>query len=246
MKRWIAVAAVIGGALSHAAAAHAATGIPGPGNISIDANHINLVGIWSTASNKWSAADSLLYGARVTVTVRDLSNNPIAGRPVTIDFSGCPGLLISGTQSYHGMTSGCSTPTVSNFSTTNGTVSFVVVGSIQSRNSEPVWGCAAVYVDSYLIASLGVSAYDQTGSGGFTLADIGFFWTDLNSGRYHARCDLDGNGYLTLADIAHAWDANLHVFDVSATTVCSNPPPYPGPGGSYDPGPVNPGPKRTP
>ncbi len=247
-RHQFAVSAACACALLLAAAAHAAS-IPNPTNWSIDSDHINLVGVWSRASDRWNAADSLAYGARVTVTVRDIANNPVAGVPVVIDFSACPGLLISGTQSYRGMIAGCTSPSVLNYTTPNGTVSFVVVGSLQGRAEQPR-ACAIVYVDSYLLGRLSVGVYDQTGTGGLTLADIGLFWADVNSGTYHARCDLDGNGALTLADVAYVWDANLTPFDVSATTVCSNPPinppPPPPPGGSYDPGPVNPGPKRYP
>ncbi len=237
-------AAVLSCALSCAAVPPAAGAVVIPPNVSIDSNHINLVGIWSRASDRWNAADSLAYGARVTVTVRDVSYNPIAGVPVTIDFSGCPGVFISNTQSYRGMTAACTTPTVQNYTTWSGTVSFVVVGSLHSR-AEQAPACAFVFADNYFVGRLSVGVYDQTGTGGLTLADISYFWSDLNSGTYHTRSDLDGNGTLTLADISYVWAAYTSSFDASATTLCSNPPVNPPPSGD-DPGPVGPGPKRLP
>ncbi len=231
-------------ALPLAAGAGPAPAIISPGNITLSDTHLNLVGVWSWASDPWNAADTLAYGARLTVTVRDIANNPVAGVPVMIDFSGCPGLRISGTQSYHGEISGCAMPWVLNYTGLQGRVSLVVVGSLQ-RRVDQAQGCARVYADNYYVGAISVGVYDQNDAGGMSLADIGLFWSDLGSGTYHARSDLDGNGELTLADVAYAWNADTNLpFNVSATTVCSNPPPPGGSGGG--PPLVVPNPRRMP
>jgi hypothetical protein len=211
---FVACAMLLGAAASFA-------GIVSPGNCTVGATRINLVGYNSSGTG--DLADSLEIFSKLTVTVRDIANNPIAGVPVVLDFSACASgdIKIGNFQSFHGQTVGCATATVQNYSTSNGTVSFVVVGG-RSSSTDHALGCAKVYADSYLLGSLNVGTFDQTNSSGFTLADIAFFWTDVNSGIFHDRTDMDGSGSLVLADIAYAWTANGHAssFNASSAVLC--------------------------
>jgi hypothetical protein len=123
-------------------------GIVSPGNCTVGDTRINLVGSSSSAADPNNAADSTEVKSKLTVTVRDIGNNPIAGVPVVLDFSACaPEVKISGTQKYHAQTAGCATATVQGYSTANGTVSFVVIGGITTRTSHAA-GCAKVYADN--------------------------------------------------------------------------------------------------
>lgn len=215
---FVATAMLLGVAASHA-------GIVSPSNCTVGDTRINLVGTYSGAADPLNAADSIDYKVKLTVTVRDLANNPIAGVPVVLDFSGCTAALgtgeikIASTQSYHAETVGCATATVQNYSTANGTVSFVVVGGASTR-TDHVAGCAKVYADGYLLGSLGVGTFDQNNTGGMSLADVSYFWGDNGSGSFHDRSDIDGNGTLSLADVSYAWGANGHAFTNSGATLC--------------------------
>jgi len=175
-------------------------GIVSPGNCTISAARINLVGQNNAAPG--DKADSVATGAKITITVRDIGNSPIAGIPVVIDFSGCTSdIKVASTQSYHAQTTGCATATVQSYSTTNGTVSFVIIGGRSAAVAHAV-NCAKAYADSYLLSpSLGVGAYDENNAGGVTLADLGLWGTDYFGGANPDRSDYNGAGGVTLADL---------------------------------------------
>jgi len=219
---FVACAALLGAAAAYA-------GIVSPGNCSVTrsengavATRINLVG-YNVGGPAGSQADSLELNSKIIVTVRDVSNNPIAGVPVVLDFSGCTGdVKVGNFQSFHQIaTNSCAGVTVLGYSTTNGTATFTIVGG-RTGSVAHAAGCAKVYADSYLLASLGVGTFDQTNSGGFTLADISFFWVDANGGLNPDRSDVDGNGFVTLADVGNAWVVNGHAssFNTSSAVLC--------------------------
>ena len=188
----VAIAMIVGVASAYA-------GIVSPGNSTVGATRINLVGFNSASSG--DQADSVSTGAKLTVTVRDIANNPIAGVPVVVDFSGCTSdVKIASTQSYHAEAATCAAATVQGYTTTNGTVSFVVIGGRSAATAHAA-GCAKVYADSYLLGSLGVGTYDQNNTGGLTLADLGLWGTDYFGGSNPDRSDYDGNATVSLADL---------------------------------------------
>jgi hypothetical protein len=189
----------------------------------LGSNRINLVGRWSTALDPLNAADSTEFRALLTVTVLDVSGNPIFGEPVELDFSRCTSdIRLAATQSYHGQTVNCALATVRNVTGRDGRANFVVVGGLASRTDHPA-GCAQVWVDSFLCGTFGVGAYDQNNAGGMTLADVAWFWRDLASGTPHDHSDLNGDGTITLADVAYAWGAMSGYyggFDLSGAASC--------------------------
>ena len=216
---FVACAMLLGAAASFAGVVSPANCVVGSG---VGNQRINLVGYKSAAVG--DKADSLEFKSTLQVLVRDISNNPIAGIPVVIDFSTCASageIKISGTQYFHGQTAGCATATVQGYSQPNGIVTFCIVGG-RSGSVDHAFGCAKVYADSYLLGSIGVGTYDQTNSAGFTLADVAFFWNDVNSGNFHDRTDVDGSTFLTLADVAYGWAANGHAssFNASSSPIC--------------------------
>jgi len=195
-------------------------GIVSPGNCTVGGTRINLVGSASGAADPNNSADSTEVNSKLTVTVRDIGNNPIAGVPVVLDFSACtPEIKIGGTQKYHAQTAGCATATVQGYSTTNGTVSFVVIGGISTRTSHAT-GCAKVYADSYLLGSVNVGAFDQNDLAGMTLADVSFFWGDNGSSAERSNVnDSAAAPTVTLADVSFAWGANGK-FNTSGSPLC--------------------------
>ncbi len=200
-------------------AAPAGERIVWPAYILASDTRINLVGLSPWAADPANAADSLEYKCRLVVSVRDVRDNPIAGIPVVIVFSGCPDVRIAATQSYRSETVTCGVAAVQGYSTTNGTATFVVIGSLAGRAGHAP-GCAQIYADGYVGPTLGVGAYDQDGIGGMSLADVGWIWADVASGQFQDRSDLDGSGAPGLADVAWAWSALSHPFTRSGSPLC--------------------------
>ena len=208
---FVACAALLGVAAAHA-------GVVNPGSCIIGASHISLVGAYAAASDPANAADSVDSQAKLTITVRDISLNPIAGIPVVLDFSGCTAdTKIKATQSYHAQTASCATATVQGFTTTNGTVSFVVIGG-RSTTAGHSNGCAQVYADSYLLGSIGVATFDSNNDGIMNLTDVSAFWADNGTSR--DRSDVTGDGTVNLTDVSNAWAANSHAFNLGGASLC--------------------------
>jgi hypothetical protein len=192
---FVACATILGVAAAYA-------GVVSPGNCSVGGTRINLVGFNSAAPG--DKADSVSTNAKITITVRDVSNNPIPGIPVVLDFSGCVSdvkVASSASQSYHAIATGCATATVQGYSTANGTVSFVVVGGRSAATSHAV-GCAKVYADSYLLGSISVGTYDQNNAGGVNGADLSLFGIDLFGGLNPDRSDYNGDLVVNGADLS--------------------------------------------
>jgi len=190
---FVACATVLGVAAAYA-------GVVSPGNCTVGGTRINLVGYNAAAVG--DQADSLASGSKLTITIRDISNNPIAGIPVVLDFSGCTSdVKVGSTQSYHAQTIGCATATVQGYSTLNGTVSFVVVGG-RSAATIHAHGCAKVYADSYLLGSINVGTYDQNNVSGINGIDLSLFGNDLFGGLNPDRSDYNGDGTVNGLDLS--------------------------------------------
>lgn len=190
---FVACATVLGAAAAFA-------GVVSPGNCvvgtGVGAQRINLVGYNSAAPG--DKADSVSNLSKLQVLVRDVSNNPIAGIPVVIDFSGCTSdVKVGSTQSYHAQTVGCATATIQGFTTTNGTVNFVVVGG-RSGATPHAASCATVYADSYLLGSIRVGTYDETNTSGVNGVDLSAFGADLFAGTNPERSDFTNDAVTTV------------------------------------------------
>lgn len=204
------------GILFGAAAAFA--GVPSPGNTAptFSANRINLVGY----NVSTSSADSVAFGAKFTLTVRDLANNPIANSSVLIDFSGVTGdTRIDDTQAnYQLLTANCGAYTVRTLSDATGLASFVVVGGGTAAVSPAHAPLAAkVYADGVLIGNIGVGVYDQNGAAGVGGADLSRFLGDFVLGTNPDRSDFNGAGGVGGADLS-LW---LGVFVAGASNTSS-------------------------
>jgi len=194
---FVACATVLGAAAAFA-------GVVSPGNCvvgsGVGVQRINLVGYNSGAPG--DKADSVSTLAKLQVLVRDISNNPIAGIPVVIDFSGCTSdVKIGSTQSYHAQTIGCATATIQGFTTTNGTVNFAVVGG-HGAGASHAGGCAQVYADSYLLTSINVGTYDENNTSGVNGVDLSAFGGDLFGGLNPSRSDFNNDASVNGLDLS--------------------------------------------
>jgi hypothetical protein len=182
---------------------------------------INLAGYAAGATDPLNAADSVSMGTKLTVTVKDLAGNVVAGSNVVLDFSGCTSdLKIGSTQVYHAETVGCSGATVSNFTNASGVVTFAVTGGRQFTSAH-AFGCAKVYADGVLLGSIGAGTFDQNDAGGLTLSDLSLWAGDYFGGTNPDRSNYTGSGSVALSDLS-AWAGAYFSgrSNTSAATVC--------------------------
>lgn len=187
------------GVLFGAAAAFA--GVPSSGNSSFSGTRINIVGFDGVSTS----ADSNAAGAKFSVTVRDLANNPIANSAVVLDFSGCTSdVRIDDTQAnYQNLTAACAGHTVRSLTDATGVAYFVVVGGgygAVSPAHAPLSG--KVYADGVLLGNIGVGVYDQNGGAGVGAADLSRVLGDFVGGTNPDRTDYNGVGGVGAADIS--------------------------------------------
>lgn len=201
-------------------AAVAFAGVPSPGNSTIP-GRINLVGIEAGLM----VADAGAFGATVTVTVRDLGNNPIANSSVVLDFSGATSDVRIGdgaNQLYPGVVANCATYGVSSLTNVAGVATLVVVGGGQSPvGAAHAVGAGKVYADGVLLGNFSMGLYDLNGADGVTLADLGLWSGDYFGATNPDRADYDGLGGVDLVDLA-TWSGTYFAgqSNISATTYC--------------------------
>lgn len=181
-------------------AAVAFAGVPSPGNSDIPAR-INLVG--SDAGS--GLADSIPAHAKVTVTVRDLANAPIANSSVVIDFTGNTSDTRIGDvtgQLYQGVVANCGTHGVSALTNGAGVATFVVIGGGKSPvGLAHAAGSGDVFADGVFLGSLNVGSYDLNGLDGITLADLSLWSADYFGGGAD-RANYDDIGGTDLLDLS--------------------------------------------
>jgi hypothetical protein len=181
-------------------AAVAFAGVPSPANSTIPAR-INLVG-YEVGSG---LADGAAAGATVTVTVRDLANNPIPNSSVVLDFSGCVSdTRIDDSQAYFpGLTANCGAHSVSSLTDGAGVATFVVVGGgLASVSPAHAVGAGKVWADGVLLGNMGVGTYDENGAGGVGGADLSRFLGDFVGGTNPDRSDFNGAAGVGGADLS--------------------------------------------
>ncbi len=195
-------------------AAVAFAGVPSPGNSTIP-GRVNLVGY----DIGTSLPDGGPFGATITVTVRDLGNNPIANSSVVLDFSGVTSdIRIADTQLYAGLTTNCATKGISALTDVAGVATFVVLGGGMATVAPAHAALSGkVYADGVLLGNIGVGAYDQNGAGGVGGADLSRFLGDFVLGTNPDRSDYNGAAGVGGADLS-LW---LAVFVAGASNTSS-------------------------
>lgn len=143
-------------------------------------------------------------GHTVSITVRDLANNPIQNSSVVIDFTGCNGAADPGPSSIQKGVNGeivdCVSKTVRAVTNVSGVVNMDVQGlaSFAAAGVTPNGACAQIFADGVLLTTVQVAAFDLDGASGTTASDLSAFLTySLDpacagpSPNYCAIVDLD-------------------------------------------------------
>jgi hypothetical protein len=148
------------------------------------------------------------------VVVRGLSNNPLPGRIVEIDFSGCAGVTLGGpaSQTFPGVTTDCTGHIISALSDANGIARFRIAGGGGAGGSSdgPAPDCVHVRAARVLLLTTpSVQIFDLDGFNGVKANDLSLWLADFARGApYLSRSDYDGNGRVGINDLS-VW---LNVF----------------------------------
>jgi hypothetical protein len=180
-------------------ATSAMAGVPSPGNSTV-AGRINLSGIDFATT----LPDTVSASTKITVTVRDLANNPLNASSVSIDFSGCSKANICDTQLYQGVLTSAG-PNIRAFTNASGVATLVGTGAntVSTPATADANGCAKVYADGILIGTINVGTFDLDGANGVKLPDLSLWATDFFAvGPEPSRSDYNNNGVVDLADLS--------------------------------------------
>ena len=168
-------------------------GVPSPGNSTVP-GCVPVVG---------SLLGTVDPAGAITITVRDLANNPLNGASVVIDFSGTADVAICSDQLDAGALVNCAAKTTRKFTNALGQVSFTVIGgSNGSGNASSLMNAGRIYANGVLIGSPTVSAYDLDGANGVAINDLSAWLTDFGSGIQYGRSDYDCSGSVSINDLS--------------------------------------------
>lgn len=197
-------------------AAVAFAGVPSPGNSTIPLR-INLVG-HDIGTGQPDAAQ--LFSS-VSVTVRDLGNNPIANSSVVIDFSGCiSDTRIGDVQPLAGLAVNCGTKGVSALTDVAGVATFTIEGGGIAAAPAHAFGAGKVYADGVLLGNINVGLFDLNGTTGVDGLDLALFGGDVFSPGAEDRADYDNSGAVDGLDLAVMGAAIFGTSSASAATYC--------------------------
>ena len=154
---------------------------------------------------------------QVTILVRDLAHNPIAGSSVVIDFTSCVlDIRVCSVQPVAGVTADCSGTVGSISAVTDGTGSVtirVVGGARNTASGTPGAGfkCATVYADGVNLGTINVGAFDENSAGGVNPADISVWLPDSFAfpTTYVGRSDFNCTNSINPADLSLLLGASL-------------------------------------
>jgi hypothetical protein len=166
-----------------------------------------------TAANSTSPASLRLVGSalsvpdsvsgKFTVTVRDVSLNPVTGSNVVVLFSGCTSdIAIASNQLNANYTVNCAAKTVSGFTNSAGQVAFTLLGGSFTSLVHTGLSCAQILADGVLLSSPTIGTFDMNGVGGISAGDLSVWLADLGAGGYRGRADYDGNGVVSAGDVS--------------------------------------------
>jgi hypothetical protein len=142
----------------------------------------------------------------VSITVRDLANNPIQNSSVVIDFTGCNAAADPGPSTIQKGVNGeivdCVSKTVRAVTNVSGVVNMDVQGlaSGTAAGATPNGACAQIFADGVLLATVQVAGYDLDGASGVTAGDLSqFLIYSLNP-----ACAGPSPNYCAIVDIDYA------------------------------------------
>ena len=176
------------------AASAAMAGVPSAGN-STTPSLIPLVG------NAGGVPDG--FGT-VSITVRDLANNPLVGASVVIDLSLATDLALCDDQLDANALVNCVAKTTRKFTDVLGQVSFVVLGGSNGPgNATSNVNNGRIYANGTLIGSPTVAAYDLDGTNGVAGNDLSAWLTDFAANpTVYGRSDYDDSGAVAGNDLS--------------------------------------------
>lgn len=137
----------------------------------------------------------------VTVTFRDLANNPVPGALVEFDFSACTDVALAADQQDPRLTVDCGRRVVSAVTDQAGIASFTIVGRGIPGPQSPTTGLR-IYADGIQLGSIPVAVLERDGANGLTLADLQFWFMDFVSSTNPPRADYNGVGGVNLVDLS--------------------------------------------
>lgn len=155
---------------------------------------------------------------RVTVTVRDLANNPVPNAHVVFDFSGMTDVRIAADPLDPRLLVNCLTRTVRAITGADGVASATIMGSSTGGVGSPTGSRVKIYADGVLLGAVPVAIYDLDGSGGVAIPDLSIWTADYFSVTNPARSDYDGNGIVSIPDLSR-WGAAFFAGGSKASAV---------------------------
>jgi len=143
-----------------------------------------------------------------SVTVRDISNAPISGATVTVNFSGCTtDIRLCQTQTFTGVSVDCPTKVVSKTTSGLGVATFRITGgAANAGNSAGAGvGCAEIRANGVFLNNVTVAAFDQGGGlNGVTGGDLSLWLSDFFAlpKPYYGRSDYNFGGVVDGGDLS--------------------------------------------
>lgn len=193
------------------AASIAAANVPDPAHSSVP-GFILVVGKINSGANNDPVG-------LATITVRDFTNNPIAGALVTLDFSGCCDINLCDAGTGHN----CAARTVSGLTNGSGQYQFTVLGAAKDPGTAVppsiYGGCGAggvvvkanagtgdVTLGTVTAATLDQNGAAAGGSNGTTVSDVSNIFNVFGAFQlgapYKGRADVNLDGTVSVADAA--------------------------------------------
>lgn len=162
-----------------------------PGNNSTIPYQIRLVG-----ADPLGHPDPL---GQFEVTVRDITNSPVAGSYVVVDFTAATDVALCGVQGA-GISLG---PTgASGVTGADGKVTMTLLGHGISGAPVPSQFAVKIYADGVFLGPVPVAAFDLDGAGGVNGADVSLWLADFIAGTNARRGDYDGFGTIGGSDFS--------------------------------------------
>jgi len=175
------------------AASASFAGVPSPANSTVPAC-LPLVG------SSLGVADP---AGAITITVRDLANNPLVGASVVLDMSNAADIAICDDQLDAGALVNCAAKTTRKFTDALGQVSFTVLGgSNGAGNASSLLNAGRIYANGVLIGSPTVNAFDLDGAGGVGANDLSAWLADFGTLTAYGRADYDCSGGVGANDLS--------------------------------------------
>ena len=175
------------------AASASFAGVPSPANSTVPAC-LPLVG------SSLGVADP---AGAITITVRDLANNPLVGASVVLDMSNAADIAICDDQLDAGALVNCAAKTTRKFTDALGQVSFTVLGgSNGAGNASSLLNAGRIYANGVLIGSPTVNAFDLDGAGGVGANDLSAWLGDFGTLTPYGRADYDCSGAVGANDLS--------------------------------------------